>query len=166
MSVKDSPREKILEIIKNNPGVHFRAIQRESGFAIGQVEYHLYKLERDEEITVRKDGKFKRYFPYSTSDSLKKALGFYLRNKTSRNIIFLLLNRGEATSGRIKERVGENWEDSIKELISDGIIIEENSRYKLRNPEGIREFIKRSRKSFLEELADSLIDLFDDWKED
>jgi predicted transcriptional regulator len=153
-------------MIRDNPGIHFRAIQRESGLAIGQVEYHLYKLEKDEEITVRKDGKFKRYFPYSTGESLKKSLGFHLRNKTGRTIIFLLMNRGSVSEGKLKERVGENWEESVKLLMDENIVTKDGNLYRLKDPEKIRDFIKRSRKSFLEELADSLIDLFDEWKQD
>lgn len=151
-------------MIRDNPGIHFRAIQRESGLAIGQVEYHLYKLEKDEEITVRKDGKFKRYFPYSTGESLKKSLGFHLRNKTGRMIIFLLMNRGSVSEGKLKERVGENWEESVKLLMDENLVTKDGNLYRLKDPEKIRDFIKRSRKSFLEELADSLIDLFDEWK--
>ncbi len=153
-------------MIRDNPGIHFRAIQRESGLAIGQVEYHLYKLEKDEEITVRKDGKFKRYFPYSTGESLKKSLGFHLRNKTGRTIIFLLMNRGSVSEGKLKERVGENWEESVKLLMDENLVTKDGNLYRLKDPEKIRDFIKRSRKSFLEELADSLIDLFDEWKQD
>ncbi len=153
-------------MIRDNPGIHFRAIQRESGLAIGQVEYHLYKLEKDEEITVRKDGKFKRYFPYSTGESLKKSLGFHLRNKTGRMIIFLLMNRGSVSEGKLKERVGENWEESVKLLMDENLVTKDGNLYRLKDPEKIRDFIKRSRKSFLEELADSLIDLFDEWKQD
>lgn len=152
-------------MIRENPGIHFRAIQRESGLAIGQVEYHLYRLEKEEEITVRKDGKYKRYFPYSTGESLKKSLGYHLRNKASRTIIFILLNKGKVSEGKLKERVGSNWEDSIRSLMDENIVVKDGQVFRLKDPENIREFIKRSRKSFIEELADSLIDLFDEWKE-
>ncbi|MGP6239100.1 winged helix-turn-helix transcriptional regulator [Cuniculiplasma sp. SKW4] len=166
MSNENSSRELILKMIKDNPGIHFRAIQRESGLAIGQVEYHLYRLEKEEVITVRKDGKYKRYFPYSTGESLKKSLGYHLRNKASRTIIFILLNKGTVAEGKLKERVGSSWEDSIKSLMEENIVVKDGQQFRLKDPENIREFIKRSRKSFIEELADSLIDLFDEWKED
>ncbi|MCL4345724.1 MAG: winged helix-turn-helix transcriptional regulator [Candidatus Thermoplasmatota archaeon] len=165
MSSEGSPRDRILQLIRENPGMHFRAIQRESGLAIGQLEYHLYRLEKDEEITIRKDGKFKRYFPYSTGESLKKSLGFHLRNKVSRNIIFLLLSRGEASEERLKDRVGEGWAESVKSLMDDNLVIRDGEVYRLRDPGNLREFIRRSKKSFIEELAESLIDLFDEWKE-
>ena len=43
----------------------------------------------------------------------------------------------------------------------DGIA-RENDQFSLNNPSSVKEYIRKSRKSFLEELSDSLIDMLDE----
>ena len=81
MPEPDSIREKVLSFIENNPGVHFREIQRQTGTAVGQLEYHLYSLEKEGVIKGRKDGKFVRFFSLSAS-ALQNNIFFYLRSNT------------------------------------------------------------------------------------
>ncbi len=162
MTSTPGARESILNVIRESPGIHFRAIQRETGLATGHVEYHLYQLEKDEQITVRKDGRFKRYFVYATNDPVKKNLGFHIRSRINREIIFYLFRKKQSTLEELIEKCGNKSTAALEELQNDNIVIRENGLYKLRNPESLREAIKKSKKSFLEELAESLIDILDE----
>ena len=162
MTSGSGTREIILNVIRENPGIHFRAIQRVTGLATGHVEYHLYQLEKDEQIKVRKDGRFKRYFLYATSDPVRNNLGFHLRSRNNREIIFYLFRKRESTIEEIINKCGKNSNESLKELQNDNIVIIEKGICTLRNPESLREAIKKSKKSFLEELAESLIDILDE----
>ena len=103
MPEPDSIREKVLSFIENNPGVHFREIQRQTGTAVGQLEYHLYSLEKEGVIKGRKDGKFVRFFSLSAS-ALQNNIFFYLRSNRGKEIMFQILR------GDVRE-VGSN--DSV-----------------------------------------------------
>jgi predicted transcriptional regulator len=162
VSVKLPARDEILETIRKNPGIHFRAVQRETGFATGQVEYHLYQLEKEELITVRKDGRFKRYFLYSTGDPVSTKLGFHIRIRCSREIIFTLLRKGSSDIEDFSLKCGKNPSQFLKEMENDGLIVKEGNNYRLFNPDAIKQAIKKSKKSYLEELAESLIDFLDE----
>ncbi|WP_075057464.1 winged helix-turn-helix transcriptional regulator [Thermogymnomonas acidicola] len=64
MRTDSSVREDISEAIRKNPGIHFRELQRMLGLAVGQLEYHLYRLEVEGgRIFSRQDGRYRRYFP-------------------------------------------------------------------------------------------------------
>ncbi|MHB1439777.1 MAG: hypothetical protein ACYCSO_03060 [Cuniculiplasma sp.] len=164
MNPPSKPRDRLLQILKEEPGLHFRAIQRKSGMALGQLEYHLYKLVKEEEIVERKDGRFKRYFLSVSANSERKLLGFHLRSKTSRSIIMLLLRKGSMDRENILRKLGSGDDigNSLRSLISDRIVIDSQNTISLRNPDSVKDFIKNSRKSFLEELTDSFIDLLDE----
>ena len=162
MSPKGSARESILNVIEESPGIHFRAIQRETGLATGHVEYHLYQLEKDEKITVRKDGRYKRYFVFATSDTVKKNLGFHIRSRVNREIIFYLFRKIQCTQDEIIKKCGKDSLRALEQLLEDNIVINDKGIFMLRNPESLREAIKKSKKSFLEELAESLIEILDD----
>ncbi|EQB69642.1 MAG: transcriptional regulator, ArsR family [Thermoplasmatales archaeon Gpl] len=164
MTDETDPRTILIHIIESEPGLHFRALQRKTGMAVGQLEYHLYKLEKEDEIMIRKDGRYKRYFLIASSDNTRKILGYHLRNKVSRNVIMLLLRKKEMNLETLNEKIkdAQKLNDAIKVLLSDNIIIRENDQFSLNNPSSVKEYIRKSRKSFLEELSDSLIDMLDE----
>ena len=164
MTDESDPRTILIHIIESEPGLHFRALQRKTGMAVGQLEYHLYKLEKEDEIMIRKDGRYKRYFLIASSDNTRKILGYHLRNKVSRNIIMLLLRKKEMNLEALNEKIKDTQKlnDALKVLLSDNIIIRENDHFSLNNPSSVKEYIRKSRKSFLEELSDSLIDMLDE----
>ena len=164
MTDETDPRTILIHIIESEPGLHFRALQRKTGMAVGQLEYHLYKLEKEDEIMIRKDGRYKRYFLIASSDNTRKILGYHLRNKVSRNIIMLLLRKKEMNLEALNEKIKDTQKlnDALKVLLSDNIIIRENDHFSLNNPSSVKEYIRKSRKSFLEELSDSLIDMLDE----
>ncbi|MCL5888802.1 MAG: hypothetical protein M1597_02440 [Candidatus Thermoplasmatota archaeon] len=164
MSGETEPRTILINAIGSEPGLHFRALQRKTGMAIGQLEYHLYKLEREEEIVIRKDGRYKRYFLSSSPDNAGKMLGYHLRNRINREILLYLLRNGEMSFESLNKKIKDKQklEDAIKSLITDNILVRERDACYIRNPVSIKEYIKRSKKSFMEELTDSLIDLLDE----
>ena len=41
-----TPRDKIYSIIVQNPGLHFREIQRRTNIATGALQYHLEYLKK------------------------------------------------------------------------------------------------------------------------
>src|SRR6266704_3487395 len=76
VQLEDSRRVQILEFIKANPGVHLRRIKRELNLAMGVLQYHLYRLEKDQAIVSRKRGlsEFARISASSTSWHMKRLI--------------------------------------------------------------------------------------------
>ncbi len=164
MNTREGPRKKLLELIGLEPGLHFRGIQRKTGYSIGQLEYHLYKLEREDQITVRKDGRFNRYFLSATSESEAKKLSFHIRNKTNRKVLLFMLRNGEMGMEELNIAFPDSDELqlALSQLYGDEVILWDHKSASVKNPKFVKNYIKRSKTMFMEELADSLIDLLDE----
>ncbi len=67
-------REKIYNYIKENPGEHFRGIQKTLGLEVGVIAYHLNTLERGEYIKSRQDGQYRRFYPMDAKIDVKLIL--------------------------------------------------------------------------------------------
>ena len=104
MDAKENQRDKIIVVLEENPGLHFRALQRETKLAVGQLEYHLYQLEKLGKISSRRDGRFKRYFISDNSTLLDKKISYYLRNKKAREIIIRLLRKSPENAEEMRGR--------------------------------------------------------------
>ncbi|MGH9919948.1 MAG: winged helix-turn-helix transcriptional regulator, partial [Nitrososphaerales archaeon] len=59
----DPTQRRILEFITLHPGVHLREICRALALAMGDVQYHVHKLERDGRITSMRRGLYKFFYP-------------------------------------------------------------------------------------------------------
>ena len=163
-----SIRDFIEKIISENPGIHFREIQRKSGVAVGQVEYHLYQLERMEKISIRKDGKLKRYFLLNNTGFNERKIIYFLRNKIARDIIFYLLENENAElstflSGRRSKQ--ESVRQVISDMIDQGVLHSESrsssSRLFLADPDNTKLILKRFQESFLDSLSSNIMSLLE-----
>ena len=89
--VTEGPRADILACVTKTPGAHLRGIERMTGLPLGQVLYHLDRLERMGLVASSKDAGFRRY--YLTKDvgrSEKKYLAA-LRHEVPRRLVITLL---------------------------------------------------------------------------
>ena len=168
MHNQGSLRDFIEQIISENPGIHFREIQRKSGAAVGQVEYHIYQLERMEKISIKKDGKLKRYFLLNNTGFNDRKILYFLRNKFSRDIIFYLLENESAElsmflSGRKSKQ--ENTRQVISDMINQGIIHTESKSSTnylfLTDPENTMLMLKKFRESFLDTMSSNIMSMLD-----
>lgn len=56
-------RRLISEIAVSNPGLCLNDIVARTGYSRNAVSYHLFVLEKEQELVSIKDGKYRRYFP-------------------------------------------------------------------------------------------------------
>ncbi len=164
MDAKENQRDKIIGVLEKNPGLHFRALQRETNLAVGQLEYHLYQLEKLGNISSRRDGRFKRYFISDNSTLLDKKISYYLRNKKAREIIIRLLRKSPENSEELRIKLKmkrDEMEQLINNMIDDMIIVNEGKQLSIAAPTQVKKAIRSVKASFLSELAESLIDLLD-----
>lgn len=169
MRGKLSPRDSIINIIIEHPGIHFRGIQRKSGLAVGQLEYHLFQLEKDDKISIRVDGNLKRYFSSENGTYLERQMLFYLRSNISRDIL-QKLSKSEYIPLQALLKTSrpklERRKKVIEELQNDGIIeIFKNlgmTQVRIREKTKLIEIARKYRESILQSLSQNFLSLIDD----
>ncbi|UCG00943.1 MAG: winged helix-turn-helix transcriptional regulator [Candidatus Heimdallarchaeota archaeon] len=83
-------RSIIKETIEESPGITLREIQRETGLAIGVIQYHIGRLETTE-IEAFILGRCKHFFLKNHQFSIKEKMWFsVLRNKNVKTILQFL----------------------------------------------------------------------------
>ena len=55
-------RNRIFEYVKENPGMHYRAILKDLDLPMGVLSYHINRLERAQFLTSRQDGMYRRFY--------------------------------------------------------------------------------------------------------
>ena len=98
----------LLNLIRQNPGIHYRELWRVSGLGYGTLERQLAMLERLSLLKAHRAGGFTRYY---SSDASKTDIELLhcLKQRTCREIIRLLLNdaSGSFTFQKIVQMIGK-----------------------------------------------------------
>ncbi|HKJ96498.1 MAG TPA: hypothetical protein VJ944_02000 [Thermoplasmataceae archaeon] len=169
MSEQLSTRDSIINIIVENPGIHFRGIQRRSGLAVGQLEYHLYQLEKDANISIREDGNVKRYFHANSGSYLERQILFYIRSNVGRDVLqklsrseFIplrtLLKASKAKQERRKNIIGDMEKEGIIEIFKNlGV-----TQVRLKDKPKLVELARKYRESILGSLSENFISILDE----
>src|SRR5581483_82960 len=89
--VTEGPRADILRLVRRVPGAHLRGIERMTGLPLGQVLYHLDRLERMGLLVSVKDWGFRRYFVAADVDRREKRILGALRHDVPRRVALALL---------------------------------------------------------------------------
>lgn len=159
-------RRKIYRLIRETPGIHFRELLRETGFASGTLQYHLNEMVRSEILTESKDEHYTRYFikesPLSISD---KTILKQLRKELPRGIILFILQNPGCENRDLKRHFSVSSATisyHMKRLIRNSIIISEGDtrmqRYSVSEPGRVLELLLMFRSSFLDEMVDALLE--------
>lgn len=123
--VDDSRRIQILEFIKSNPGTHLRRIRRELNLAMGVLQYHLYKLEKDQSIISQRRGLYKRFYSKTDFGAEEREILSVLSQETERDLLLYLLRTPDATQKELSEfaRISPSstsWH--MKRLVQAGLV--------------------------------------------
>ena len=87
-----SPRDRIYSTIIQNPGLHFREIQRRVDIATGALQYHIDYLRKKHLIYEEKEGKFSRFYAHQ-EEKVDSNLMNLLRQDQVRQIVLFLLTK-------------------------------------------------------------------------
>ncbi|WP_297504021.1 metalloregulator ArsR/SmtB family transcription factor [Thermococcus sp.] len=158
-------RDEILGTIQHEPGITFRGLARRLGLGIGDLQYHLRKLERDGEVFSRRVGRRRYLFPKGLEDEAQRLL-IAISTDTRRRILLRLIE-GPADQKTLSEYLGVSQPTvsyHMGELVKLGIIEAERRGksvvYRLSYDPGlVVRMIRDYRPGLLERLADGLIDL-------
>ncbi len=95
-------RDRILNEVTDNPGIHLRELHRIIGCAMGALQYHLRFLEQDGLVTSLRNGNVRHIFtPNYSSDEKVKLLTALARNPTVGSILGECAANGQTTQAVI-----------------------------------------------------------------
>ena len=158
-------RKKIYDCIAGSPGIHFREIQRQTGVAIGSLDYHLHFLHKHGLIRTEQDAK-KRYYPLTQnwSEEEKRVLAL-LRQRTIRHILVFLLRANKAPPSdmaRSLDMSASTLSWYLKNLTEQNVVAYTKTgrfrTYRIVDPKTIVKYLIVHRASFFDELVDNFID--------
>ena len=101
--IQDSNRVRILEFIKANPGTHLRKIKRELSLAMGVIQYHLYKLERERSVASARHGLYKRFYADKALKVEDREILSILSQETERDLVLYLIKNPLATQKELSK---------------------------------------------------------------
>ncbi|HVM45784.1 MAG TPA: winged helix-turn-helix transcriptional regulator [Candidatus Thermoplasmatota archaeon] len=124
-------RKRIYEHVEAHGGAHLREIGRKCDVPLGTALYHLDRLEAEGLITVRRDGRYKRYFAANGLGRREKDLLSAFRHAVPRRIGAALLERPSLTQRELCEAIGVSRSTlsfHVNSLIDKGILRREPAR--------------------------------------
>ncbi len=166
-AIKLDSREKIFSIIGENPGLHFREVQRRAEIATGALQYHLDYLKKKHLIREEKVGKFSRFYSIRAPE-INTQLMSLLRQESVRAIVLFLMKRRRATLPQIAKEITLSVSTTgfhLQKLLESQVVLEKKygrkNYYFLANKDAVLEMFVTYKDSFLDTLVDSFVDLWE-----
>ena len=166
-------RKRIYDEIGASPGLHFREIQRRTGMAVGALQYHLDYLVKQHLIRADKDGKFVRYYSIRGKQvGDDKELLSLLRQPSMRKILLFIMQSKNANNTSISQAISlspSTTSSYLTKLTEKGVIEKRQagrkSYFSIHEPARIAAILKEHKTSFLDELVDNFVAVWDELAE-
>lgn len=162
-----TPRDRIYSTIAQNPGLHFREVQRRVDIATGAMQYHIDYLKKKNLIREEKEGKFSRYYALGADVADTKLMNL-LRQDSVRKIVLFLMDKRRATLPAISKSVSLGLSTTsfhMQKLIQAEIVLQKTIRGKLyfylKDKESILLLLVEYKGSFLDSLVDNFVDIWE-----
>lgn len=162
--VVEGPRSDILRCVEEFPGIHLRRIERETRLPLGQVLYHLDRLERMGVLVSARDAGFRRYFPSREVGRGEKRFLGALRQEAPRRILLHLLERGQLSHKDLQAAVGtaaSTLSFHLARLVASGVVRREPrgamNLYEVTKPALVRRELIYYRESFRDREVDRFV---------
>ena len=162
-----SRRRTIFEHISRFPGTYLREMERTLTLSVGDLQYHLHRLEKASLISAHEEGRRKRYFVNDEVRYIDREILSQVRMKTPRRIIiFLLLNPDSCFKDILAEFNFTKGALSfhLKRLLKAGLLVkgkrERETIYKVADEERISQLLISYRSSMMDDTLDGFIDLW------
>lgn len=161
-------RERIYDCVATNPGIHFNELTRALNLAPGQVQYHLRKLKRGEEVCeAALYGRTHYYTP--GYDSWQRGALAVIRRETARDVLVQLMLHGPRAPNTVAadlEIARSTLEWHLNHLVEQGLVDKErNDRNHvtlvLSKPEATAELLRLVDPSLVGRLVDRFTRLVD-----
>lgn len=162
-------QDQIRAYVHTNIGIHFNEIVRESAFATGQVQYHLYRLIDDGEVVRNEFYGQTHYYPPEYDEQAQAELAL-LRRETVREIIIYLLGAEPARPTAVVDTLDiarSTLEYHLDRLVDHDVVektYDEQKRVHLRleNPERMAKLLSIVELTMTDQMVAGLSCLVDD----
>lgn len=162
--VTEGPRSAILRCVSRFPGVHLRDIERRTSLPLGQVLYHLDRLERMGLVISSRDAGFRRYYLSRDVGRAEKKYLAALRHDVPRHLLVTLLERPGMSHKQLQEVLGvagSTLSFHLQRLLTSGVVARGRSGssnvYRVAEPHVARRELIYYRESFQDELVDHYV---------
>jgi predicted transcriptional regulator len=124
--LENANRSSIYSFIDENPGSTIARVSQARQIDRATVKYHLYKLENEGKIVLRKIGKYSRAFRNSgTYSDREQTVISHLQNGNSRTVLMLIMGQPGITNQELADRIGVkknavSWH--IDRFTGDGLV--------------------------------------------
>lgn len=118
-------RRKIVDYIKDNPGLHLHKIARELNISYHNLRYHLVFLEKHDIIDIKSDNSYSRVYSNGNIGKMEKELLNIVRQKTPRYILLTLINYVVCSQNDFSEIIDKHpttIEYHLKKLVDMDIV--------------------------------------------
>ena len=169
MGATETTRQKILAYITSHPGTHLRRVCRELGLAMGDVQYHIHRLERDGKVTSTRRGFYRFFYPSTLFGEKQRDVLSVLTLDTPRELLLAIVEKPGSSQEELARAVGVSqptvsWH--LRRLAELGIVRGEQRgrsmiyRLKESSPLEIATFIRNYHPSSWERWSSRLADIF------
>lgn len=159
-------RERILELLRREPGLHLRELPRRLGLSLRAVRYHLESLAEREEVVAYRAGRFQRWFPAVHLSAAERTLISALRISSHRAVLKSLLTRGPARFTELHDQTKispGSLSQSLRQLIGNGLVtLDPEHQYRVSDPSAVRMQLSLIRRHFPDLLADAAREMFEE----
>lgn len=158
-------RRRLYALIRDEPGLHLRELERRSGMPLSTLRHHLRFLERHGLVEAVEDRNAQRWFTRLLVEPYERAMLGALRQEALRRVVLFLLGRGGSAPYRdVKEAMdvpASTLAVHLAELARRGVVLRvslgRESRYDVVDPERVVRLLHTYRQSFLDTLVDHLL---------
>lgn len=121
----DATQRRVLDYVTSHPGVHLREICRALNLAMGAVQYHVRRLERDGRISSVRRGLYKFFYPANLFGERQRDVLSVLSLDRPREILLNIIEHPESTQETlaVATKVSQptvSWH--LKRLVDLGIV--------------------------------------------
>lgn len=163
----NSSQSNILKAISNNPGIRYRELGRQTGFANGVLTYNLNILEQFGYVNKFRHNNITRYYPLGVPSSDLKVIS-HLRVHSEKKIILFLLDHDFCTFNEIVKHLRKapstiSWH--LKRLCEDGILVVHHGKYNLyriNDKKLVSQMLHTYKESFTDKIVNNLVDIADE----
>ena len=164
----DPTQGRVLDYIRSHPGVHLRQVCRELGLAMGDVQYHVHRLERDGRITSARRGFYRFFYPSTLFGQRQRDILSVLSLDTPRELLLSILAKPDSSQEELAKATGVSQPSAswhLKRLVELGVV-EKGQRGKattyrvVGGPLEIATFVRSYHPTAWERWSSRLADIF------
>jgi len=158
---------EILLYITHHPGVHFNDLLRALNLAPGTLQYHLNRMEKENQVLVQRLEYKTLYFPPALHDPMDQRIMILLRQEIPRKLMIILMEESNKTGQeltkllKITKSTLSYYTRRLENVGVLKIVIEGREKhYSVTDPNRVANLLTEHKKSFSDKMVDRFVELW------